>query len=378
MHKRLKYGMVGGGQGAFIGAVHRIAARIDDQFELVAGALSSNPERAAASAADLGIDASRSYASFEEMATKEAAREDGIDAVSIVTPNHMHAPVAKAFLEAGIHVICDKPLTSNLDDALALQEVARNAKAEFILTHNYSGYPLVREARSMVQSGKLGKLRKIHVEYIQDWLSAPIEGQDNKQANWRTDPKQSGLGGAIGDIGTHAFQLAQFICGDPVAELAADLTSFVDGRLVDDDAQMMLRFKSGAKGFLWASQVAPGNENNLKIRIYGEKGGIEWEQENPNKLWYGMLGEPKYLLTRGGAGVSDAANSVTRTPGGHPEGYLEGFATIYNDAADIIRNGRTAESLCPTLDEGVMGMRFIDAAIRSSQANAQWTSLDDA
>lgn len=378
MHKRLKYGMVGGGQGAFIGAIHRIAARIDDQFELVAGALSSNPDRAAASAANLGIDASRSYASFEEMATQEAAREDGIDAVTIVTPNHMHYPAAKAFLEAGIHVICDKPLTSNLADALALQEVARKSKAEFILTHNYSGYPLVREARAMVQSGKLGKLRKVHVEYIQDWLSAPVEGQDNKQANWRTDPKQSGLGGAIGDIGTHAFQLAQFICGDPVAELAADLTSFVDGRLVDDDAQMMLRFKSGAKGFLWASQVAPGNENNLKIRIYGEKGGIEWEQENPNKLWVGMLGEPKYLLTRGGAGVSDAANSVTRTPGGHPEGYLEGFATIYNDAADIIRNGRTAESLCPTLDEGVMGMRFIDAAIRSSQANAQWTSLDEA
>lgn len=375
MHRRLKLGMVGGGQGAFIGAVHRVAARIDDQFELVAGALSSNAERAAASAAELGIDASRSYASYEEMAKAEAARDDGIDAVSIVTPNHMHYPVAKAFLEAGINVICDKPLTSTLDDALALREVAKSSSAEFFLTHNYSGYPMVRQARDMVRSGKIGKVRKVQVEYIQDWLSAPIEAGTNKQADWRTDPARSGLGGAIGDIGTHAFQLTDFICGEPLKELAADLTSFVEGRLVDDDAHMLLRYKNGAKGYLWASQVAPGHENDLRIRIYGERGGLEWRQENPNQLWVGILGEPKQLLTRGGHGTGDVAANVTRVPAGHPEGYLEGFATIYNEAADVIRNGRKSDSLSVTLDEGILGMRFIDAAIRSSKANAQWTSL---
>ncbi len=376
MHKRIKYGMVGGGQGAFIGAVHRIAARIDDQFELVAGALSSNAERAATSAAELGILPERAYSSFEDMAKMEAQRADGIEAVSIVTPNHMHFPVAKAFLEAGIHVICDKPLTSTLEDAIELKKIADASDAEFILTHNYSGYPMVRHAREMVQSGSIGKIRKVHVEYIQDWLSNAAD-DDNKQAAWRTDPARSGIGGAIGDIGTHAFQLAHFISGDPVKELAADLTSFVDGRKVDDDTHMLLRFESGAKGYLWASQVAPGNENSLKIRVYGEKGGLEWEQENPNILTVGMFGEPKHTITRGGNGAGDAANAVTRTPGGHPEGYLEGFATIYREAADIVREGRKPESLSPTVDEGLAGMRFIDAAVRSSKANAQWVSLDN-
>lgn len=376
MQKRIKYGMVGGGQGAFIGAVHRMAARIDDQFELVAGALSSNAERAAASAAAVGIDPSRSYASFEDMAKAEAARQDGIKAVSVVTPNYMHFPVAKAFLQAGISVICDKPLTATLDDALALGEIAKLSKAEFILTHNYSGYPMVRQAREIVQSGQIGKVRRVQVEYVQDWLSAAVDAVENKQADWRADPKRSGLGGAIADIGTHAFQLTNFISGVAVREIAADLTRFVDGRLVDDDAQMLLRFENGAKGYLWASQVAPGNENNLRIRIYGEKGGIDWSQENPNQLWVSMLGEPKHLLTRSGHGTSEVAANVTRVPAGHPEGYLEGFATIYNEAADIIRNGRNPDCLSPTIDEGILGMRFIDAAIRSSNADARWTPID--
>ncbi|MGJ8527823.1 Gfo/Idh/MocA family protein [Maritalea sp.] len=367
--------MVGGGQGAFIGAVHRIAARLDDRFELVAGALSSNAERAAISAAQIGVSPDRSYASFEEMAKVEAAREDGIEAVSVVTPNYMHFPVSKAFLDAGISVICDKPLTANLEEAIELGKIAESSRAEFILTHNYSGYPMVRQAREMVRSGKIGKLRRVQVEYVQDWLSAPIDLSQNKQAEWRADPKRSGAGGAIADVGTHAFQLSQFICGTPVSELAAELTSFVDGRLVDDDAQILLRFKNGAKGTLWATQVAPGNENALSIRIFGETGGLEWHQENPNQLWVSMFGEPKCLLTRGGHGTSAIANDITRVPPGHPEGYLEGFATIYSEAADIIRNGRTPNCLSPTIDEGIAGMRFIDAAIRSSKANAQWTPL---
>jgi len=376
MHKRIKLGMIGGGQGAFIGAVHRIAARIDDQFELVAGALSSNPERAASSAAEVGIDPSRSYASFEEMARAEAGREDGIKAVSIVTPNHLHFPVAKAFLDQGISVICDKPLTSTLEDALTLGETVKASSAEFILTHNYSGYPMVRQAREMVQSGQIGKLRRVQVEYVQDWLSASIDAGENKQADWRANPEMSGLGGAIADIGTHAFQLSQFICAEPLKEIAADLSAFIEGRLVDDDAHMMMRYQNGAKGYLWASQVSPGNENGLHIRIYGEKGGLEWRQENPNQLWVGMLGEPKQLLTRGGHGTSVIAANVTRVPAGHPEGYLEGFATIYNEAAHIIRNGRKPSDLCPGIEDGIMGMRFIDAAIRSSKANASWTPID--
>jgi len=375
MHKRIPLGMVGGGQGAFIGAVHRIAARIDDQFELVAGALSSNPERADASAAEIGIEAARSYASYQEMATTEAAREDGIRAVSIVTPNHLHFPIAKAFLEAGINVICDKPLTSTLEDAVEFKKVADASSAEFILTHNYSGYPMVRHARDMVRNAELGKIRLIHVEYVQDWLTEAIDGSTNKQADWRSDPARSGAGGAIADIGTHAFQLSQFICGESVSELAADMTSFVDGRLVDDNVQIMMRYENGAKGTLWASQVAPGHENGLRIRIYGEKGGLEWEQENPNNLWIAPFGKPKHLVTRGGNGAGDAAAAVTRTPGGHPEGYLEGFATIYTEAADIIRNGRGKDCLSPTVDEGLLGMKFIDASIRSSKANTSWVSL---
>jgi len=375
MHERIKLGMVGGGQGAFIGAVHRIAARLDDRFELVAGALSSNPERAASSAAELGIEQTRSYASFEDMAIKEAARPDGIKAVSVGTPNHMHFPVAKAFLNAGITVICDKPLTSTLADAEELGRIVESSSAEFILTHNYSGYPMVRQAREMVQTGELGNLRRVQVEYVQDWLSTAIKKGENKQADWRADPDKSGQGGAIADIGTHAFQLSQFICGEAATEVSADLTAFIEGRMVDDDAHMMMRYESGAKGYLWASQVSPGHENGLRIRVYGDKGSLDWNQENPNQLWVGMLGEPRKMLTRGGHGAYDISNCATRVPSGHPEGYLEGFATIYKEAADIIKNGRPDDSLSPTVEEGILGMRFIEAAIHSSKTNSAWTAV---
>ena len=377
---RIRLGMVGGGQGAFIGAVHRIAARIDDQSELVAGALSSDPERASASAQELGIAADRSYASYEEMAQAEAARPDGIEAVSIVTPNHLHAPIARAFLNAGIHVICDKPLTTSVKEAEELVRLVEKSGKLFVLTHNYSGYPMIRQARSMVADGELGDIRVIQVEYPQDWLTERSELSGNKQAEWRTDPARSGAGGAIGDIGTHAYHLAGFVSGLETEQVLAQLTSFVEGRSLDDDVQIMLRYKGGARGSLWASQVAVGNENGLKLRIYGSKGGLEWTQADPNYLWFTRFGEPKQLITRGGAGANAAASRVTRIPGGHPEGYLEGFATIYTEAAHAIRAARIGakpddQVLYPTVYDGLDGMRFIEASVASSQAGNQWTRL---
>lgn len=377
---RIRLGMVGGGQGAFIGAVHRIAARIDDQYELVAGALSSDPERASASARELGIDPKRSYGSYEEMARAEAARPDGIEAVSIVTPNHLHAPIARAFLNAGIHVICDKPLTTTVKEAEELVDLVEKSGKIFVLTHNYSGYPMIRQARSMVANGELGDIRVVQVEYAQDWLTERTELSGNKQAEWRTDPARSGAGGAIGDIGTHAYQLAGFVSGLETEEVLAQLTSFVEGRSLDDDVQIMLRYKGGARGSLWASQVAVGNENCLKLRIYGSKGGLEWAQENPNYMWFTKFGEPKQLITRGGAGANAAAARVTRIPGGHPEGYLEGFATIYTEAAHAIRAARNgqkpdADVLYPSVEDGLDGMRFIEASVASSKAGNQWTRL---
>jgi len=365
--RRLRLGMVGGGQGAFIGAVHRIASRIDDRFTLVAGALSSDPTRAAASAAELGI---RSYASYAEMAASEAARPDGIDAVAIVTPNHMHAGPAVAFLDAGIHVICDKPLAASAADAALIAAAVARSTAKFILTHNYTGYPLMRQARQMIAEGKLGNLRIVQAEYAQDWLTEVIEGSGNKQADWRTDPAQSGAG-AIGDIGTHAFNLLSFVTGLKAEALAADLHSFGAGRRVDDNAHIMLRFQGGARGMVWASQVAPGNENGLRLRIYGDKGGIEWGQENPNVMTYAPFGQPKQILTRGGAGLGGGANGWTRIPPGHPEGYLEGFATLYNDAADLIL-GRSDGALLPGIAAGLDGMWFIAACQQSSAANGAW------
>jgi predicted dehydrogenase len=378
---RIKLGMVGGGRDAFIGAVHRIAARLDDHYELVAGAFSSTEEKSLASAKDLGIADDRAYADFKEMAKREARIKDGIEAVAIVTPNHMHYPVAREFLKRGIHVICDKPLTSTMADAKKLAKSAESSGALFALTHNYTGYPMVRQARDMVRSGSLGKLRVIQVEYAQDWLSTKLEDTGQKQAGWRTDPERSGAGGSIGDIGTHALNLATFVTGHQLESLCADLDSFVDGRQLDDNAHILLRYNDGVKGMLWSSQVAPGNENALRLRVYGTDGGLEWAQEDPNYLWHTPLGEPKRLITRSGNGANDAANNVSRIPPGHPEGYLEGFANIYTDVAQSIiarrNDGRAdGESLFPTIQDGLAGMAFVKAAVDSSKRGGAWVKVE--
>ena len=379
-HGRIQLGMVGGGQGAFIGAVHRIAARIDDQFELVAGALASDPARAKASARELGIADDRAYGSFEEMAKAEAARADGIEAVSIVTPNHMHSPVAKAFLEAGIHVICDKPLTTTVAEAEELVALVKKTGRVFVVTHNYTGYPMIRQARAMIANGDLGEIRLVQAEYLQDWLTERLEASGQKQAAWRTDPARSGAGGCIGDIGTHAYNLACFVTGLELDELLAQLSTFVEGRLLDDDVQILLKWKGGAKGMLWASQVAVGNENALTLRVYGSKGGLEWAQENPNHLWFTPYGRPRQLLTRGGTGTLGEAGRVTRIPAGHPEGYLEGFATIYAEAARAIRAAGAGEKpdpeiIFPTVEDGLAGVKFIDAAVKSSACKGAWVRM---
>ena len=375
--RRIRLGMVGGGNDAFIGGVHRIASRIDDRYELVAGALSSTAEKSRASGHAIGLDDDRIYDNFNAMATKEAGLQHGIEAVSIVTPNHVHFAAAKAFLEQGIHVICDKPLTSTLADAKELFNVAEKTDALFILTHNYTGYPMVRQAREMIANKELGNIRVVQVEYAQDWLT---EQQNFKQADWRTDPSRSGAGGCTGDIGTHAFNLACFITGMTVDSIAADIQAFVQGRQVDDNAHVMMRFDGGARGMLWASQVAPGNENSLRIRVFGDKGGIEWAQEDPNYLWFTPLNEPKRLLTRNGAGSGEAAARMSRIPAGHPEGYLEGFANIYSEAAEAIvakRNGTSLSNdiMFPTVADGLRGVQFIDACVRSSASNASWIEL---
>src|SRR5215208_2021986 len=381
LRRRLRLGMVGGGRGAFIGAVHRIAARLDDRWEFVAGALSSDAERARLSGEDLLLAPDRVYADFSEMARREPRLEDGIDAVAIVTPNHAHAPAAKAFLKAGIHVICDKPLTTARREAEQLAKLARESGLIFAVTYNYTGYPLVRQARAMVQGGELGAIRVVQVEYAQDWLATPIETTGQKQADWRTDPARSGPAGSVGDIGTHAFNLAEFITGEEVAELCAELHTFVAGRRLDDNAHMLLRFGNGGKGMLWCSQVAPGEENGLRIRVYGEKAGLEWHQENPNLLVFSPLGEPPRLIRRNGAGANDIAKAASRVPAGHPEGYLEGFAQIYTDVAEQIAariEGREPNPLslqAPTVAHGVRGVRFIEAAVRSSRQKGAWVPL---
>ena len=375
---KLKLGMVGGGQGAFIGSVHRIASRIDDHYELVAGSLASNPEVAHASAKELGIAENRSYSSFLEMAEKESNLENGIDVVAIVTPNNLHYPIAEAFLKKGIHVICDKPLTHNLEDAEKFFECVKNSKALFALTHNYTGYPMVRQAREMCRNGSIGKLRVIQVEYAQDWLTLPIENEGQKQASWRTDPSKAGMGGSIGDIGSHAFNLADFITGAKLTELCADISNFVEGRKNDDNAHVLLRYENGVKGMLWSSQVAPGNENALKIRIYGDKGGLEWEQENPNYLRVDIFGEAKKIIRRAGNETTDVAGRVTRIPPGHPEGYLEGFANIYSDFAKqihAIKNNQKIEDellLVPSIEDGLKGVKFISAVVESGLGGSKW------
>jgi len=378
---RIRLGMVGGGQGAFIGAVHRLAARMDDQYALVAGALSSDETRARISGEELGLAPDRIYSDFREMAKREAKRNDGIEAVSIVTPNHLHFPVSKAFMEAGIHVICDKPLVHTSREAKALIELEKKKGLVFALTHNYSGYPMIRQAREMVQKEVLGEIRVVQAEYPQDWLTTKLEDEGHKQAGWRTDPKITGIGGCVGDIGTHAYQLACFVSDLTLESLSADLSTFVKGRKVDDNVHIMMRFRGGAKGMLWASQVAPGNENGLRLRVYGTKGGLDWTQADPNYLWFTPFGEPKQLITRGGAGSGAAAARVTRVPPGHPEGYLEGFANIYTEVARAIkakRNGRKSwdkEVQFPGLEDGAKGVAFIEAAVKSSNGNGKWVKV---
>ena len=379
MERKIRIGMVGGGKDAFIGGVHRIALRLDGYYELVAGSFSSNFDNSKETGNSLGLAEDRIYETYQEMAEKESARSDGIDVVSIVTPNHLHVPIAKIFADKGIHVICDKPLALSSEEAIDLKNIVENKKIIFALTHNYTGYPMVRHARSLIQKGDLGSIRIVQAEYPQDWLTTKAEDSGLKQAEWRTDPKRSGNGGCIGDIGTHAFNLIRFITGLKVEELSADIHTFVKGRLVDDNAQIMLRFEGGAKGAIWSSQVAVGNENNLKIRVFGENGGLEWRQEDPNYLHFTKFGHPTQRFTRGSGSASEEANNITRIPAGHPEGYLEGFANIYSDVSKklfalINKQKYDPSNDCyPTIYDGVEGMKFIETVLESSNNNCKWT-----
>ncbi len=385
MSRKIRYGMVGGGRGAFIGAVHRIAANIDGQIELVAGAFSSDPEKSKASGADFFLSPDRVYGSYQELVTQEAAlpADQRIDFVSIVTPNHVHFPAAKAALEAGFHVLSDKPATFNLAEAKELAAIVKKTGRLYGLTHNYTGYPLVKEARHLVHSGKLGKIRKVVVEYPQGWLATRLEASGQKQAAWRTDPKRSGAAGCIGDIGTHAENLAEYITGLQISELAADLTAFVKGRKLDDDGNVLLRFKGGAKGVLHSSQISVGEENNLNIRVYGELGGLEWHQNEPNTLLVKWMDQPMQVYRTANGYLSDAAKAAGRTPPSHPEGYLEAFANIYKNFANAIRARQAGKKLAkddvandyPKIEDGVRGMAFIEAVVASSKANAAWTKI---
>ena len=382
MERKIRIGMVGGGKDAFIGGVHRIALRLDGYYELVAGSFSSNFDNSKETGKNLGLAEDRIYKTYQEMAEKESARSDGIDVVSIVTPNHLHVPIAKIFADKGIHVICDKPLALSSEEAIDLKNIVENKKIIFALTHNYTGYPMVRHARSLIQKGDLGSIRVVQAEYPQDWLTTKVEDSGLKQAEWRTDPKRSGNGGCIGDIGTHAFNLIRFITGLEVDELSADIHTFVKGRLLDDNAQIMLRFKGGAKGSIWSSQVAVGNENNLKIRVFGENGGLEWRQEDPNYLYYTKFGHSTQRVTRGSGSASEEANNITRIPPGHPEGYLEGFANIYSDVykklfAQINKQNYDQSNDCyPTIYDGIEGMRFIETVLESSNNNSRWVQFN--
>ena len=382
MERKIRIGMVGGGKDAFIGGVHRIALRLDGYYELVAGSFSSNFDNSKETGKNLGLAEDRIYKTYQEMAEKESARSDGIDVVSIVTPNHLHVPIAKIFANKGIHIICDKPLALSSEEAIDLKNIVENKKLIFALTHNYTGYPMVRHARSLIQKGDLGSIRVIQAEYPQDWLTTKVEDNGLKQAEWRTDPKRSGEGGCIGDIGTHAFNLIRFITGLEVDELSADIHTFVKGRLLDDNAQIMLRFKKGAKGAIWSSQVAVGNENNLKIRVFGENGGLEWKQEDPNYLYHTKFGHPTQIITRGSSSAGKEANEVTRIPSGHPEGYLEGFANIYSDVCKVLfaqinkQNYEHSNDCYPTIYDGIEGMRFIETVLESSKNNSKWVRFN--
>lgn len=376
--RRLRLGMVGGGEGAFIGAVHRMAARLDDQYELVAGAFSADADKGRTAAARLHVAPQRAYADFTTMAQAEAARADGIDVVAIVTPNHLHYTIARTFLDAGIHVICDKPLTTTLEDAQALAAQVARTGLFCGLTHNYTAYPLVRQARAMVHGGELGTLRVVQVEYPQDWLATRVEDDGVKQAQWRTDPERSGPGGSLGDIGTHAYNLVRFVTGLEVASLVADVHRVVPGRALDDNVHVLLRFQGGARGMLWCSQVAVGQENGLRLRVYGDRGGLEWLQSTPNQMTHTPLGQPTRVLTRNGPGTSAPANAAGRLPPGHPEGYLAAFAQLYSDFAEQLQARRQARQadpaacLTPDVHDGVEGLRFIECALASSRAGGVW------
>jgi len=382
MSPRIRWGMVGGGPGAFIGGVHRMAARLDDRYTLLAAAPSSDPDRARAGGLEWHLDPTRVYADYREMARVEASRPDGIEMVSVVTPNHLHHDVACTFLDAGIHVLCDKPLTRTLVEAEALVARARDRKRLFGVTFTYSGYPMVRHARELVHTGALGEIRIVQVEYAQDWLAEPIEQSGHKQASWRTDPERSGEGGCIADIGTHAFHLAGFVTGLEVAEVSAELMRFVPGRRVDDDAQVRLRFANGARGMLWASQVATGCKNALTLRVFGTAGSLSFRQESPDELWFTALGKPAQRLTRGDPMLGMAAAHATRIPAGHPEGYLEAFAQLYRDMADQVDARRIGApvppyaQLLPDVADGARSVYFVDAALRSSRESGAWVTCE--
>ena len=380
--RKLRFGMVGGGRGAFIGAVHRIAAQLDGQAELVAGAYSSDTQRSRDSAADLFVSAERAYGSYRDMAVAEAARPSGerLDFVVIVTPNDQHFPAATLFLEHGFNVVCDKPVTLTLAEARALREtVARSGKV-FVLTHNYTGNAMVKQARALVRGGALGTLRKVVVEYSQGWLASDIESSGHKQASWRTDPTRSGAAGCMGDIGVHAENLARYVTGLRISELCAELTTFVPGRRLDDDGNLLLRFEGGARGVLHSSQIAVGEENNLSLRVYGSEASLEWQQEHPNELVVKYPDRPREILRRGNGYVGEGVQRVTRIPAGHPEGYLEAFANLYREAfravaAEIAGEPPPDDVDLPGIDDGVAGMAFIEAAVASARQGAAWVSV---
>jgi predicted dehydrogenase len=379
--RKLRYGMVGGGQDAFIGAVHRMAANLDGQIELVAGAFSSDAAKTRATGEDLFLAPGRVYGSYQEMADREAQlpETERIDFVSIVTPNHLHAPVAIAFLEKGFHVVCDKPLSRTLEEALKLREVVKKSGKVFALTHNYTGYPMVKEARDRVRRGELGRVLKIVAEYPQAWLLDQIEAGGQKQAAWRTDPARAGASLCLGDIGTHAENLGRYITGLKIESLCAEFTSFLPGRTLEDDANLLVRYAGGAKGVLYASQVSCGEENNLSIRVYGTLAGLEWKQEHPNELKWMPKNGPAQILRRGNAYLGDAAKKATRIPPGHPEAFIEAFANIYREAAAAIRDQiagkKGGEYDFPTIDDGVEGMAFLETAVRSAKSGEKWTKF---
>jgi predicted dehydrogenase len=381
--RKLRFGMVGGGQGAFIGGVHRIAATLDQQAELVAGCFSRDPENTRVTGQQLYLDPARCYPTYQEMAAQEAQRppDRRIDFVSIVTPNVSHFAIAKTFLEAGIHVVCDKPMTYTLDEAKELVKIVERTGLVFVLTHNYTGHPLTRHARHLFRSGEMGTVRKVVVEYLQDFLMVPQEKLGSKQAAWRVDPAQSGIGGTLGDVGTHCVNLLEFVTGDPISQICADKTTFLPDRTLDEDVNALLRFKGGGKGVLTISQVACGEENGLILRVYGTQGAIKWAHENPNYMELYRYGEPRRVLTRAAGYLSEAAAEVTRIPPGHPEGYLEGFATIYADAIRAIRRHidgqplKPSEYKFPTVYDGLRGMQFIYAAYESATEGSVWVDL---